>query len=149
METTIERVDIDSVPAVLPLVRQYCDFYEVQPAEADLEALCLALAGDRSEGVQLLAVQNGDAVGFATVFWSWSTLSACRIGVMNDLFVRVAARGSGAAEALIEGCRAECSERGAKTLVWQTALENHRAQAVYDRVGGVQERWLDYLLPVD
>jgi GNAT superfamily N-acetyltransferase len=149
MNTTIQRVDVDSVSTVLPLMTQYCDFYEVDPAQADLEALSLTLAGDRTEGVQLLALQDGEAVGFATVFWSWSTLSACRIGVMNDLFVRVESRGSGAAEALIEACRAECAERGAKILGWQTALDNHRAQAVYDRVGGVKETWLDYWLPVN
>jgi RimJ/RimL family protein N-acetyltransferase len=31
-------------------------------------------------------------------------------------------------------------------LEWQTALDNHRAQAVYDRVGGKREQWYDYSL---
>jgi hypothetical protein len=33
-------------------------------------------------------------------------------------------------------------------LAWQTALDNHRAQAVYERVGGQRSQWLDYDLPV-
>jgi GNAT superfamily N-acetyltransferase len=65
---------------------------------------------------------------------------------MNDLFVSAAARGSGAAEALISACVERCRERGAVRLEWQTALDNHRAQAVYDRVGGKPERWLSYTL---
>lgn len=148
MKTRIQRVDVDTIPLLLPLMRQYCDFYRVAPADSDLESLARTLAEDRTEGVQLLALANGQAVGFATVFWSWSTLSACRIGVMNDLFVRPESRGAGVAESLIEACRAECSGRGAGILSWQTALDNHRAQAVYDRVGGIRETWLDYSLPV-
>ncbi len=30
------------------------------------------------------------------------------------------------------------------SLGWQTAKDNLRAQAVYDRVGGTREEWLDY-----
>ena len=34
----------------------------------------------------------------------------------------------------------------ARRLGWQTAKDNHRAQAVYERVGGRREEWLDYSL---
>jgi GNAT superfamily N-acetyltransferase len=133
---------------LLPLVRGYCDFYEVAPADEDLVALSRALIADPSlEGVQFLARDaGGAAVGFATVFWLWSTLSAGRVGLMNDLFVAEDARGSGAADALVEACRAACRERGAARLVWQTAKDNARAQALYDRLGGHREEWLDYWL---
>ena len=63
---------------------------------------------------------------------------------MNDLFVAPEARGGGVAEALIEACRAAARARGATRITWQTALDNERAQAVYDRVGGRRSRWLDY-----
>ena len=134
---------------LLPLMRAYCEFYEVSPSEAELRALSLALIEDpRHEGVQLLARNEvAGAAGFATVYWSWSTTSACRIGIMNDLFVAESARGSGLAEALIEACRRECAARGAHQLTWQTAPENRRAQAVYARVGATREQWIDYWLP--
>lgn len=100
--------------------------------------------------MQLLARDDaGTAVGFATVYWSWQTLSAARLGVMNDLFVAPDARGRGVAEALIAACRDACAALGASTLVWQTALDNTRAQAVYDRVGGRRSQWLDYSLDVE
>jgi GNAT superfamily N-acetyltransferase len=101
------------------------------------------------EGMQLLARdESGRAIGFATIFWTWSTTRAARIGVMNDLFVAPGARGTGAAEALIGACRERCRAHGAARLAWRTALDNHRAQAVYDRVGGRRSQWLDYDLPV-
>jgi GNAT superfamily N-acetyltransferase len=135
---------------LLPLMRAYCDFYAVAPSDDDLLAMSRALLDDpEREGVQFVArAGGGRAVGFATVFWLWSTLSATRLGVMNDLFVAPEARGSGAAEALVEACRAACRVRGATRLVWQTAKDNLRAQALYDRMGGHREEWLDYWLEV-
>jgi GNAT superfamily N-acetyltransferase len=147
---TIERVTEQTLPELLPLVRAYCDFYEVSPSDDDLLALSRALLADpKREGVQLLArEETGRAIGFATVYWSWATTSAERIGVMNDLFVAPDGRGTGAAEALIEACRGECAAHGAAKLTWQTAPDNVRAQKVYDRVGALREQWVDYWLPV-
>ena len=139
------EVDLDGL---LGLVRAYCDFYEVSPADEDLVAVARALIRDpEGDGVQFLARDGtGRAVGFATLYWSWSTTDACRIGVMNDLFVDPDARGQGVAERLIEACRERCTQRGARRLTWQTAPDNLRAQTVYERVGATREQWLDYWL---
>ncbi len=146
----IARVTEPDLPELLPLLRAYCDFYEVAPSDAELLAMSRALLADPDRhGVQLIArADGGRAVGFATVLWTWSTLQAAEIGVMNDLFVTPDARGAGLAEALIAECAALCRERGAVELGWQTAKDNLRAQAVYDRVGGRRAEWLDYSLPL-
>lgn len=136
------------LPELLPLMRAYCEFYGVSPGDEALLALSGALiANPEREGVQLIARDaNGAAVGFATVFWTWSTLSASRIGVMNDLFVAPWARGSRLGEALIEACRKHCRDHGAISLQWQTAKTNERAQRLYDRVGATRAEWVDYSL---
>ena len=145
----ISRVGAGDVDLVLPLLRGYCDFYAVSPSDAALEALVGALVADPvHEGVQLLARRGGRAVGFATVYWTWSTLSASRIAVMNDLYVDPAARLGGVGRALIERCRHEAAAHGAVELVWQTAPDNETAQALYDAVGGRRSQWVDYSLPV-
>ena len=145
---SIARVSADDLGELLGLMRGYCDFYEVSPSDDDLLAVSRALIDDPvGEGLQLIARDSsGRAVGFATLYWTWSTTSAERIGIMNDLFVAEDARGGGIADALIEACRAECTSRGAGRLTWQTAPDNFRAQAVYDRVGGTREQWIDYWL---
>jgi GNAT superfamily N-acetyltransferase len=145
----ITRVTEHDLEQLLPLMRAYCDFYRTSPSEEDLRSLCRALiAHPEREGLQLIARDaESRAIGFATLYWSWSTISASRIGVMNDLFVAEAARGRGTAEALIERCRAECASHGAHRVTWQTATDNARAQAVYDRVGATREQWVDYWLP--
>src|SRR5215210_2226607 len=146
---TVSEADLDEL---LPLMRAYCDFYEVAPSDEALLAMSRRLISDPElEGVQLIARDDGGAaVGFATIFWTWQTLSASRLGVMNDLFVAESARGGGHADALIEECAERCRERGATDLAWQTARTNARAQAVYDRVGATRDdRWLDYSLTVE
>ncbi len=148
MTASIKVVTAEDLPELLPLMRGYSDFYEVSPSDEALLAVSSALLADpEREGLQYLAREEGGrAVGFATLYWTWSTLDASRIGVMNDLFVAEDARGGGVADALIEACRQECGRRGASRLTWQTAPDNLRAQKVYDRVGGHREQWVDYWL---
>ena len=145
---SIARVGASDVNDLLPLMRAYCDFYQVAPNDEDLIALATALVEDPDhEGVQLIARDTaGQGAGFATVYWTWSTTSAARIGVMNDLFVAEHARGQGLADRLIDECRTETARRGARRLTWQTAPDNLRAQAVYERLGATREQWVDYWL---
>jgi GNAT superfamily N-acetyltransferase len=147
---TLHTVAEGDLRELLPLMRGYAGFYEASPSDVDLLAISRALIADpEREGLQIIACDDqGAAVGFATIFWSWSTLRASRLGVMNDLFVAPRARGGGVAEALIAECVESCRQRGAGSLGWQTAKDNHRAQAVYERVGGKREEWLDYSLDV-
>jgi GNAT superfamily N-acetyltransferase len=145
--TVVAEADLEEL---LPLMRGYCDFYEVAPSDDALLAVSSALIADpEREGLQLIAREpDGTAVGFATLYWTWQTLSAARLGVMNDLFVAERARGTGLADRLIAACRERCAAHGARELAWQTAKDNHRAQAVYERVGGRRSEWLDYSLAV-
>jgi len=147
--TVAGEEDLDDL---LPLLRGYCDFYEVAVTDEQLLAISRALIADPvREGVQLIARDGGPAhpaVGFATLYWTWTTTRGGRLGVMNDLYVDPDARGQGVADALILACRAAAAAHGAVDLEWQTALDNHRAQAVYDRVGGRRSQWLTYSLEI-
>ncbi len=146
---TVREVTEADLPELLELMDAYLAFYETSAERPALEALCRALLADpEHEGVQLLARSaDGSAAGFATVYWTWATTRVGRLGVMNDLFVAPEARGTGAADALILAARDRAATRGCVALEWQTALDNHRAQAVYDRVGGERSEWLTYELP--
>ncbi|MGH9230611.1 MAG: GNAT family N-acetyltransferase [Acidimicrobiales bacterium] len=133
---------------LLPLMRAYCDFYGVAPGDAALLDLAHTLVADPDrEGFQLIARDDdGRAMGFATVYWSWSTLAAARTAIMNDLFVHPDARGTGLAEALVEECRVRSGRRGAVSMGWQTRKDNARAQRLYERVGASRAEWVDYWL---
>jgi GNAT superfamily N-acetyltransferase len=148
--TDTSRVTTADLPDLLPLVRAYCDFYDVAPSDDALLAVSRALIADTDrEGMQLIARSDGgQAVGFATVYWSWDTLIAARVGIMHDLFVIPPARGTGIADLLIALCVEECRRHGAAKLGWQTAPDNARARRVYERVGATKDEWVDYWLSV-
>jgi GNAT superfamily N-acetyltransferase len=133
---------------LLPLMRAYCEFYRVAPGDDALLGLARALVTDpEHEGFQLIARhEGGRAVGFATVYWSWSTLAAARTAIMNDLFVHPDARGTGLAEDLVEECRVRSARGGAVSMGWQTAKDNARAQRLYERIGASRSEWVDYSL---
>jgi GNAT superfamily N-acetyltransferase len=144
---TITTVGTADLPELMPMLRAYCDFYRVNPPDERLQALVTALIDDPSEGLQLIARDtDGTPLGFATIYWTWQTLHAGRVGVLNDLFVVPASRGSGTGRALIERGRELCRERGAEKLVWETAPDNATAQRLYDGLGAEKSTWLTYEL---
>src|SRR5215210_6318188 len=143
----IAEVGEGDLADLLPLMVGYCDFYGSAPGADSLLALSRTLLQDpEGHGLQLIARprERGPAVGFATLYWTWSTLRAARVAVMNDLFVAPDARGTGTGAALIEACRERCRERGMSRLEWRTAPTNLPAQRLYDRVGAQRSEWIDY-----
>jgi len=137
----------DEVDELLPLIRGYCDFYEVSPSDEGLIEMARTLIADREQGALFIARDAAaGVVGFAAMGWKWASTRGARIGVMEDLFVAPEARGRRIAEALIEACAERCRQRGAPVLEWVTAPDNRRAQAVYDRIGAKAETWLEYEL---
>jgi GNAT superfamily N-acetyltransferase len=135
----------DEVEELLPLMRAYCDFYEFDPPDAGLRKLLGSLIADPEQGAVFIARDgDGTAVGVATMDWRWSASRGARMGHLEDLFVSPEARGGGAAEALIEACAELCRARGAPALDWLTRPDNHRARAVYERVGATGDTWIEY-----
>ncbi len=160
----IREATESDLPALLPLLRGYCDFYEAKPSDEGLERMTRALiAASEREGFLLVTTEvateaateaapdaeSDGVVGFAACGWKWSSLRGARIVVLEDLFVAERARGRGHADALIEATAAVARRHGAPVVTWLTAPDNRRAQAVYDRVGGHSEPFLEYELELD
>ena len=77
MTASIKIVTAEDLPELLPLMRGYSDFYEVSPSDEALLAVSSALLADPGDRAQYLARgEGGRAVGFATLYWTWSTLDA-------------------------------------------------------------------------
>lgn len=70
-------------------------------------------------------------------------LAASVGGFLDDLFVTPEERGSGAADALIDGVKGIALERGWSVVRWITAEDNYRGRGVYDRVA-TKTKWVTY-----
>ncbi len=136
------------VPALLPLLRGYCDFYESSPTDAGLEAMARdVIAAPEDRAFLLVATDDaGEVVGLALSQWKWSSLRGARVVVLDDLFVAEHGRGLGHADALIGAVADVARRHGAPLVSWLTMPDNKRAHAVYDRVGGTAEALLEYEL---
>ena len=90
-----------------------------------------------------MAEQDGTLIGLAHYRVFARPLSASTGGFLDDLFVDPAARGSGAAEALLQALAAEGRNRGWTVIRWITAEDNYRARGLYDRVAD-RTKWVTY-----
>jgi GNAT superfamily N-acetyltransferase len=114
------------------LARGYKFFYRTTVPDGGYEQTWQqVLDGTQLHGIG--ARLDGELVGIAhylfhVTFW---TSDVC---YLQDLFVAEAARGQGAARALIERTAQAARERGATRLYWTTQEGNARARGLYDKV---------------
>ena len=145
----IRPIRPDEVPQALPLFAGYQEFYEHDDHRDDANlAFFSRFCEPSDEGLLLGAWDGEDLVGFATLYWSFSSASAFDVAIMNDLFVADRARGRGFARALIEASAEAATAHGCQQLEWLTAPDNTTAQRVYDKTGATRTEWVGYELPL-
>jgi len=121
--------------ALAPLLDAYRQFYE-QPADLARARAYLGERMARGECVVYAALaESGEIVGFTLLYPTFTSVGAGRIFVLNDLFVRPAARGTRAGVALLEAAKAHARAASALRLTLRTAHDNARAQRVYEHNG--------------
>ena len=141
------RTDLDGL---LSLFAGYQRFYENDSPDDERNCAFFAQFVASSDAGLLLVAKDGDAiVGFANLYWTFSSVSAEPHALMNDLFVAETARSGGVGRALIEASRAAARDRGITRMSWSTALDNRRAQALYEKTGAERSAWFEYELPTD
>jgi GNAT superfamily N-acetyltransferase len=148
-EFEIAPVAGDEFEELLPLIAAYQRFYEVDEIDEERNRTFfqrfLALSED---GLLLGARREGRLVGYACLYWHFSSLEACESVLMNDLYVAEDARGEGVGRALIEAAVEVARERGAPYVEWATAPDNRTAQRLYNSTGAERSEWVAYELRV-
>jgi GNAT superfamily N-acetyltransferase len=144
-EPRIAPIEAAEYEALLPLIADYQRFYEVEDIDGERNrAFFKRFLAPSGDGLLLGARDDDELVGYACLYWTFSSLSAAEAVLMNDLFVAESARGRGAGRALIEAAAAAGRERGASQLEWATAPDNLTAQRLYDSTGAARSEWLEY-----
>lgn len=132
----IHRASLSDLRIVAELFDDYRQFYG-QPADHSLAESFLRERFTNHESVIFLAANSlsGDGLGFVQLYPSFSSVSARRIWILNDLFVAPAARQRGIGRALLDAARDHAISTGAKRLVLSTAKTNHAARTLYESYG--------------
>ena len=146
----IESVTPQTFERVLPLIAGYQRFYKAEPDEARNRAHFGRLLNDHDAGIQFVALNvDGQALGFATLYFPLRSATPGVACLMNDLFVIPEARGQGIGRALILHCLRYAEAHGFHSMYWQTALDNQTAQRLYDSLPTMRSGWYTYTLEVE
>ncbi len=134
---------------LLPLIGAYQRFYEVEEIDEERNRTFFRrFLAPSEDGLLLGARRDGGLVGYACLYWHFSSLEAVESVLMNDLYVEEDARGGGVGRALIEASAEVARERGAPFVEWATAPDNAAAQRLYDSTGAERSEWVSYELRV-
>jgi GNAT superfamily N-acetyltransferase len=142
----IRPVSNQDVPELYKLMKQYIvDFYEQpEPKKNELIGLIHHLIENPSSGLQFVAEENGKLLGFATLYFTFSTLKVKKQAILNDLFVVPNARGKKVGEKLFQTCLRYIRENDFSSMTWETAKDNIVAQTLYNKMGAKLSEWLVY-----
>jgi len=135
----IIRANQEHLDELAGLFDQYRVFYqEVADRKACRDFLAARLMHEQSV---VFAAQSdqGCLVGFTQLYCSFCSVELKPLVYLYDLFVDPAARRTGVARALMERARTFALEQGAGRVTLQTALDNVRAQALYEDLGYVRD----------
>jgi len=138
----------DDTGALVGLVRDLASYERAADQVAlDDEALSAALFGGHPKVFAHVAERNGEIVGMAIWFLTYSTWTG-RHGVhIEDLFVRPDARGLGLGRALICELSRLAVDAGYTRVEWSVLDWNEPAIGFYRRLGAeALEEWTGYRL---
>lgn len=141
----IEPINKANLNEMLPLIRKYQEFYEVNYIDDDKNMKFFSQFGISSDKGCLFGYRKeGELVAFATVYFSYASSIISKVAIMNDLYRLAKHRKQGIAVELIKYCEKYAKENDAVRLQWLTASTNKTAQSIYRTLGAKQSSWEFY-----
>lgn len=146
MPVTLVSADLTALPDVADLFNQYRQFYQ---QEDDLQRATAFIQARLVQGDSLILLARssaGEALGFAQLYPSFSSIDCAASYLLSDLFTAPSARGQGVGRALLLAAREQALGSGRTSLTLETAVDNLTAQRLYESVGFVREQgFLTYI----
>jgi GNAT superfamily N-acetyltransferase len=136
------------VPVIADLIRQLAKFEKLENEVVLTEELLrIGLFGPHPYAETVIAEEDGQPIGFALFFHTFSTFLA-RPGIyLEDLFVLAEHRGRGVGRALLAHLAHLAVERGCGRLEWAVLNWNQEAIRFYERLGArPNSEWTVYRL---
>jgi GNAT superfamily N-acetyltransferase len=134
----LRQATISDLEILEPLFDAYRQFYR-KPADLDLARQFLRERFQHNQSIIFLALQGDSGIGFTQLYPSYSSASAARILILNDLFVAPQARRKRVGSMLLAAAARFGEEIGVVRLTLTTEATNTQAQALYESEGWVQQ----------
>ncbi|MEU0245574.1 GNAT family N-acetyltransferase [Streptomyces sp. NPDC006235] len=141
----IRSATVNDVPEIRSMIRELAAYERAaEQARATDEQLREALFGEHPAAHALIAEDDGtgETVGYALWFPRFSTWTGTRGMHLEDLYVRLGARGAGHGKALLAALAATCRRGGYDRFEWWVLAWNTPAIDFYTSLGvELLEEW--------
>lgn len=134
----VRQATIADIDLLSPLFDGYRQFYG-KPGDVALARNFLLERFQHNQSIIFVAIQGPRALGFTQLYPSFSSVSAARTFILNDLFVVAQARRCRVGAMLLEAAANFGRSAGAVHLSLSTAMDNDSAQALYAANGWVRD----------
>lgn len=123
--------DLNQVAELFDLYRQ---FYE-KSSDLNASRLFVQERMAKKESVIFVAEKSGKLIGFTQLYPLFSSTMMKKQWVLNDLYVKIEERKTGAGEKLMRTAMEFGTREGSRGLTLQTAVTNAPAQKLYEKLG--------------
>lgn len=136
----IRPAERDDAERLFELIRELAEYEKLDDAVRGNPKLLATTLFDQGGGEALIAEVDGEAVGYAIFFATYSTFE-CRPGLwVEDLFVQPEQRRRGIGQALLGRIASLALERDCVRLEWSALDWNEPALRFYDELGATRLR---------
>lgn len=109
---------------------------------ADYRDFFLQFARRSQMGLQHVCFSGNVAIGFTTVYFTFSTYYAQRVAYLSDLYVTPEFRQRGVGKALLSNVASMAKRRRIKLIQWLVASGNTAAHRFYEPLNTVKSNWI-------
>jgi GNAT superfamily N-acetyltransferase len=145
---SVRAADPEDMPMLLGLIVELAEYERLaDQVLATEELLATALFSERPAAEALIAELDGEPVGYALFYLTFSTFLAIQGVWLEDLFVRPSCRRNGVGRALLAEVAARTRERGGERLEWAALDWNELALDFYRGLGASRmDEWITHRL---
>ncbi|MFB9950833.1 GNAT family N-acetyltransferase [Rhizobium puerariae] len=136
MVLTIREGVREDAATLLGFIRELAIYEKAEhEVAATVETIEASIFGERSVTRTLICEQDGEPIGMAIWFFSYSTWQAKNGLYLEDLYVTPKARGSGAGKAMLKKLASLALENDCGRFEWSVLDWNEPAIRVYEAIG--------------
>ncbi|MGH8484562.1 MAG: GNAT family N-acetyltransferase [Pseudomonas sp.] len=141
----------DDAAQILAFISELAEYERARhEVIASLEDIERTLFDDGAKALSLICERDGQAIGYAVYFYSYSTWLGRNGIYLEDLYITPEQRGSGAGKHLLRHVAIEACNNGCGRLEWSVLDWNEPAIKFYQSLGAApQDEWIRYRLEGD
>lgn len=127
----IYRATLSDLESIVPLYHAYRAFYGLAIDDHGVRRFLTEHLEKQDTYLFVAATQEGELMGFAQLFQSYSIYNLGNYFVLNDLYVASEHRRAGVGRTLLHHVQEFARAQRARGILLETGHDNHAAQALY------------------